>query len=239
MRLITTSYTEQQTRLPKIGRYILAQFDEEGVIVYQAYRPAIGNFAATHGYLGGDHFSMNRMSWIKPNFLWMMYRSGWGQKEGQEVVLAIKINREAFDTILAHAICSKHNPDLYPTEKDWKRAVINSNVRLQWDPDHSPTGGKLARKAIQLGLRGDVLALYAREWIIWVEDISAFVREQYQNLGDFNKLIVPSETIYPVTDAKVATQLALDRLSQALAQEELEQSANSYAELYAQDKELQ
>ena len=45
--LITTSDTEQETRLPKIGRYILAQFDDEGVIVYQAYRPAIGNFAAT------------------------------------------------------------------------------------------------------------------------------------------------------------------------------------------------
>lgn len=70
--LITTSYTEQETRLPKIGRYILAQFDDEGVIVYQAYRPAIGNFAATHGYFGGDHFSLNRMSWVKPNFLWIL-----------------------------------------------------------------------------------------------------------------------------------------------------------------------
>ena len=58
------------------------------------------------------------MSWIKPNFLWMMYRSGWGQKEGQEVVLAVKIKRAAFDTILAHAVRSKHNPDLYPTEKE-------------------------------------------------------------------------------------------------------------------------
>jgi hypothetical protein len=82
MRLLTTSYIEQITRLPKIGRYILAQFDEEGVIVYQAYRPEIGQFAAAHGYFGGDYFSMTRMSWIKPNFLWMMYRSGWGQKEG-------------------------------------------------------------------------------------------------------------------------------------------------------------
>jgi Domain of unknown function (DUF4291) len=89
MRLITTSYTEQKTRLPKIGRYILAQFDEEGVIVYQAYRPAIGHFAATHGYFGGEHFSMTRMSWIKPNFLWMMYRSGWGQKEGQEAIYPV------------------------------------------------------------------------------------------------------------------------------------------------------
>ena len=206
MRLITTSYIEQKTKLPKIGRHIVAQFDEEGVIVYQAYRPAIGNFAATHGYFGGD-FSLNRMSWIKPNFLWMMYRSGWGQKDGQEVVLAVKIKREAFDTILANAVRSSYNSNLYPSEKDWKRAVINSNVRLQWDPDHSPTGGKLERKAIQLGLRGDILALYAREWIISIEDISEFVCEQYQNLVDFSQLIVPSETIYPVTDAKVAAQL--------------------------------
>jgi hypothetical protein len=80
---------------------------------------------------------------------------------------------------------------------------------LQWDPDHSPTGGKLERKAIQLGLRGDVLALYAREWIISVEDISEFVSEQRQNLVDFDKLIVPTETIYPVTDAKVAAQLQI------------------------------
>jgi hypothetical protein len=211
MRLHTTSYTEQITKLPKIGRHIVAQFDEEGVIVYQAYRPAIGNFAATHGYLGGD-FSLTRMSWIKPNFLWMMYRSGWGQKEDQEVVLAVKIKRAAFDTILANAVRSEHNPDLYPTEKDWKRAVINSNVRLQWDPDHSPTGGKLERKAIQLGLRGDILALYAREWIIWVEDISEFVREQHQNLGDFSQLIVPSETIYPVIDSDTISRLQLNCL---------------------------
>jgi Domain of unknown function (DUF4291) len=209
MPLITTSYTEQKTRLPKIGRFILAQFDEEGVIVYQAYRHAIGDFAATHGYLGGEHFSLRRMSWIKPNFLWMMYRSGWGQKEGQEVVLAVKIKREAFDLILAHAVRSSYNPDLYPTEKDWKRAVSNSNVRLQWDPDHNPTGGKLERKAIQLGLRGEMLALYAREWIISIEDISAFVSEQRQNLVDFDRLIVPSETIYPVTDPKVAAQLQI------------------------------
>jgi len=26
---------------------------------------------------------MNRMTWIKPNFLWMMYRSGWASKKNQ------------------------------------------------------------------------------------------------------------------------------------------------------------
>ncbi len=45
MRFITTSYTAQISKLPEIGRYIVAQFDEEGVVVYQADRPAISKFA--------------------------------------------------------------------------------------------------------------------------------------------------------------------------------------------------
>ncbi len=212
MRLLTTTYTEQVAKLPKSGRYIVAQFDEEGVILYQAYRPAIGAFAAQHSYFGGE-FSLSRMSWIKPNFTWMMYRSGWGQKPGQEVVLAVKISRSAFDLILAAAVCSGYERDLYPSEKEWKRAVINSDVRIQWDPDHSPTGVKLARRAIQLGLRGQTLAAYAKDWIIWIEDISEFVREQHQNISDFDRLIVPMETIYPVTDPLVATRLQISDLS--------------------------
>src|ERR1043165_4803179 len=92
-------YVAQRARWPVEGRHVMAQFDEETVVVYQAYRPSIGLFAAKHGYFGGD-FSLNRMSWIKPNFLWMMYRSGWATKEGQEVVLAVWIARATFDAIL-------------------------------------------------------------------------------------------------------------------------------------------
>ena len=83
-KLRTEPYVAQTERWPKSGRHILAQFDDASVVVYQAYRPSIGRHAAEHGYFGGD-FSLSRMSWIKPNFLWMMYRSGWGTKEGQEV----------------------------------------------------------------------------------------------------------------------------------------------------------
>jgi Domain of unknown function (DUF4291) len=212
MRLLTTTYTQQISKLPKNGRHIVAQFDEEGVILYQAYRLAIGKFAAQHGYFGGE-FSLNRMSWIKPNFTWMMYRSGWGQKPGQEIVLAVKITRSAFDLILAAAVCSGYERNLYPSEKEWKRAVINSDVRIQWDPDHNPTGGKLARRAIQLGLRGETLAAYAKDWIIWIEDISEFVQEQHQNIGNLDKLIVPTEAIYPITDPLVATRLQVSNLS--------------------------
>ena len=56
---------------------------------------------------GGPLFSYSRMSWIKTNFLWMMYRSGWGSKVNQEMVLAVRISRNGFDTILSHALTGK------------------------------------------------------------------------------------------------------------------------------------
>src|SRR3954465_6657814 len=109
MNLINEAYLAQNARWPKSGRHILAQFDAESVVVYQAYNPAIGHWAARHGYFGSG-FGMGRMSWIKPNFLWMMYRSGWGTKENQEVTLAIRLRRDAFDEILSLAVPSSYDP---------------------------------------------------------------------------------------------------------------------------------
>src|SRR5690349_2623348 len=152
--LTLESYRDQQARWPAEGRHILAQYDEASVVVYQAYRPAIGHYAAQHGRFGGE-FSLNRMSRIKPNFLWMMYRSGWGTKDGQEVTLAIWLRRAAFEEILLQAVPSSFTPDMYASHDDWQAAVARSAVRLQWDPDHDPHGRPLARRAIQLGLRGD------------------------------------------------------------------------------------
>ncbi len=115
MPLLTEPYLSQQARWPASGRHILAQFDAESVVVYQAYRPAIGHFAARNGYFGGG-FGMGRMSWIKPNFLWMMYRSGWGTKESQEVTLAIRLSSAAFDEILRLAVHSSFTPDVYGSQ---------------------------------------------------------------------------------------------------------------------------
>jgi hypothetical protein len=81
----------------------------------------------------------------------------------------------------------------------WKERVAQSDVRLQWDPDHDPSGARLERRAIQLGLRGETLAHYAREWILEIEDISDFVRAQYKAVraGDYARLITPQERVYP------------------------------------------
>lgn len=92
MKLKTQPYLEQREIWPQSGRHILAQYDDDTVVVYQAYNSAIGHFAARNGNFGGD-FKMSRMSWIKPNFLWMMYRSGWGTKPDQEVTLAVRLRR--------------------------------------------------------------------------------------------------------------------------------------------------
>jgi Domain of unknown function (DUF4291) len=98
-------YTSQLHNWPLSGRHILAQFDSDSIYVYQAYRPSIARFAVEHQRFGGE-FSFSRMSWIKPNFLWMMYRSGWATKEGQEHILAVRLRRTFFDGVLRRAVGS-------------------------------------------------------------------------------------------------------------------------------------
>jgi hypothetical protein len=207
----TEAHLAQRTRWPARGRHILAQFDADSVVVYQAYRPSIGEYAAAHGDFLGGGFSLDRMSWIKPNFLWMMYRCGWAQKDGQEVVLAVTIQRAAFDAILAAAVPSSHDTRRWATHDEWKLAVAASDVRLQWDPDHGPGGEPLERRAIQLGMRGKVLAQYAKPWILSIEDITPFVREQHVVFQRRGELVTPREEVYPCTPA-TAEQLGLDSL---------------------------
>jgi Domain of unknown function (DUF4291) len=213
VQLISEAYLIQENLWPKTGRHILAQYDDQSIVVYQAYCPAIGNFAATYGYFGGE-FKFDRMSWIKTNFLWMMYRSGWGTKVHQEVILAIWIKRSAFDEILKAAVYSTYEPEIYSSKSEWQKALKGSEVRLQWDPDHNPSGAKLQRRAIQLGLRGTFLAAYARDWIVHVENISEFVYQQRQSIqSNCVELITPRETVYPVADAEITQKLRLSEYS--------------------------
>lgn len=210
--LLAEPYSSQIQRWPETGRVILAQFDAETVVVYQAYRPEIGRFAAKHGYFGGA-FSLSRMSWVKPNFLWMMYRCGWGTKSDQEVTLAVRIKRSAFDEMLRVAVPSSFDRSLFVDMQAWQQAVENSAVRLQWDPDHDPSGAPLERRAIQLGLRGSILERYAKEWIVEIEDISEFVAAQRSHLAEVGwpQLVTPREEPYPVTHEGVLQRLRMSR----------------------------
>jgi hypothetical protein len=208
--LVTEPYREQVALWPKTGRHILAQFDDDTVVVYQAYSPTIGRYAAEHGAFGGE-FSFDRMSWVKPNFLWMMSRSGWGTKENQEVTLALRVRRAFFDSLLAAAVPSSWDRDQFATKEEWSRAVGRSSVRLQWDPDHHPSGAKLERRAIQLGLRGEVLEAFGRRELVEVIDLSEFVAEQRSRLssGGVSAIVTPRERVYRPADPDVAARLRL------------------------------
>ena len=206
----TKRYKEQLIEWPKEGHHIMAQYDDEKVIVYQSYRPAIGEFAVKEQYFGGP-FKYTRMTWIKPNFLWMMYRNGWGTKEGQEVVLAIHLKREAFERYLSNAVYSNYQEDIYGDIENWKEQVQSSSIRLQWDPDHDPYGAKIERRAIQLGIRNEEIIKYAKEDILKIENISEFVKEQHQHVlnNELEKLIIPDEKPYLSKNSEVNKRLRL------------------------------
>lgn len=174
----------------------MAQYDATSIYVYQAYRPAIATYAVRHQQFGGE-FSFSRMSWIKPNFLWMMFRSGWATKEGQERILAVRLYRSFFDELLHAAVASSFAASGCATQQEWRDRVEQSEVRLQWDPDHDPTGDVVERRAIQLGLRGEMLKRYAQLEVVSIEDITEFVAEQREYAsGDFSSLVIPDEQPY-------------------------------------------
>jgi hypothetical protein len=194
MKIELEKYKEQIKDWPQSGYHIMAQYDNEKIIVYQSYRKEIGLFAVENQFFGGA-FSYERMTWIKPNFLWMMYRNGWGTKEGQESVLAIHLKREAFEKYLKNAVYSSFNQVEGISNEEWRNDIKISNVRLQWDPDHDPYENKLERRAIQIGLRNEFIHSYAKEDILIIEDISDFVTEQYEFVknNDLENLVIPKE----------------------------------------------
>jgi hypothetical protein len=197
VRLPTEQHQAQAAEWPHGGEHILAHYDEASVVVYQAYRPSIGRFAIEHGYFGGPDFSLSRMSWVKPNFLWMMYRSGWGTKDGQEITLGLRVRRAFFDSLLEAAVPSTFDANRFANREAWQAAVAGSEVRLQWDPDHSPNGARLARRAVQLGLRGETLAAFARKELLEVIDFTDFVTAQRPHAQDDSAtLLTPVERVY-------------------------------------------
>lgn len=201
----TEFYSEQINRLPASGRHLIGHQTEDSITVYQAFNPAIADYAVRCQQFGGSAYSFNRMSWIKPGFLWMMYRSGWAMKENQERILAIRLAKEYFNRILSEAVISSFDVDFFPTQETWRQAIQDSSVRLQWDPDHDPYGGKLTRKAIQIGMSGDVLREFCTNQIKKIADITDFVKEQRVHVfnRELNKLQIPFEEVINV-DKQVA-----------------------------------
>ncbi len=171
-------------------REIRADYDRDTIVVYQAYSPAIAEPAlAAQTFV--PPFSFNRMTWIKPSFLWMMERSGWGQKPGQELTLAVRITRAGWEEALGQAVL---------TEKGASGAA----VLVQWDPERSIRGGKLDHRSIQVGLSRHLIRTYAEKWVVAIADVSPLAAKlrALRADGEYDRAekLLPPERPYPLTD---------------------------------------
>ncbi|MEU1605703.1 DUF4291 domain-containing protein [Micromonospora matsumotoense] len=190
-------------------RQIRARYSTTTITVYQAYPPEIALPAVSAGRFVAP-FKRDRMTWIKPSFLWMMYRCGWATKPEQERVLSIDITREGFEWALARACLSHYDRSLHGDAANWSRQLKASPVRVQWDPERALRLHALPYRSLQVGLSGEAVDRYVDDWIVAVTDITPTV-ERVRDLlrrGDEQAAAaqLPVEHVYPLPD-RIATHL--------------------------------
>lgn len=178
---------------------IRAVYDEHTIRIYQAYSDQIADTALAAGTFVSPPFSTTRMTWIKPSFLWMMYRAGWGDKDaGQRRILAIDITREGFDWALAHSCPSRPDPSM--SKEEWAKLKADTPVRIQWDPERDLHLQPLPYRAIQIGIGGDAVPLYVGQWIQKIADITDLAHTIHGLVEggqlDLAKTMLPVERAY-------------------------------------------
>lgn len=182
-------------------REIRADFDRETIVVYQAYSPAIADAALRAGRFVPP-FSFGRMTWIKPSFLWLMHRSYWAQKAGQERVLAVRITRAGWEKALSMAVLTAFEAAVFRSALEWAEQFRQAKVHVQWDPERSLRGAALPYFSIQVGLSRHIIREYAEDWTVGIEDYTPRVRKIYTLLhsGQANraKRQLPPERVYPL-----------------------------------------
>ena len=205
-------YAKLQPTIENCGQQIITgQQNEKDIIVYQAFNSEIADYAVKNQKFGGPNYSFKRMTWIKPNFLWMMYRSGWATKPNQERILAISISKQFFNKLLKEGELTSIKQSNYEHESIWRKFISNSEVRIQWDPHHRPDESKLERKAIQIGIKGNLQRQFGTKEINFIEDITSYVNEQrkYVVRQEHDYLKIPIETKLKIEDDKIIKKLSI------------------------------
>jgi len=183
---------------------IRADYDERSIVVYQAYRKEIALPAIQHQRFVPP-FSLNRMTWIKPSFLWMMERSNWGQKAGQEMILAVRITRRGWEEALSNAVLTTPDQRVYRGHEEWKAQQKTATVNIQWDPERTLRGKSLPIRSIQVGLSRQIIESYVNDWTLEIKDYTPLARKIYHLLQEGEeakaKSFLPKERVYPLDPA--------------------------------------
>lgn len=190
---------------------IRATFDRDTITVYQAYNAKIASVATKSNKFKAP-FSFQRMTWIKPSFLWLMARSNWASKSNQEHTLQIKIYRNAWEKALSFGILTDPDAKVYKSGHSWEAAFQKAKVHVQWDPERNIRGTKLEYRTIQVGISRALIQEYNEEWIYEINDITALVHKinQLRKRGKYKeaKRLLPVEKVYPLEN-EIAKRLGI------------------------------
>jgi hypothetical protein len=191
---------------------IRADYDAQTIVIYQAYSAAIAVPSLKAKRLVSP-FSFNRMTWIKPSFLWLMERSNWGQKSGQEYILAVRIKRSGWEEALSLAVLTHPEKSIYKNAEAWREQFEKAIVHVQWDPERSLRGAILPYDSIQVGLSRHIIRRYVDEWIVDIQDYTPLVKKMAGFLkageADKAKKFLPKERVYPVSE-KIGKWIMID-----------------------------
>ena len=194
--------------MPNVNE-VRADYNAQTIVVYQAYSPAIAQ-PSLRAQRFMPPFSFTRMTWIKPSFLWLMERSNWGQKSGQECILAVRVRRSGWDEALSLGVLTSFEAPAHRNAQVWREQFEKALVHIQWDPERSIRGADLGYNSIQVGLSRHIIQKYVDEWVVEIQDYTPLVKKIHALVkaghADKAKKLLPPEQIYPVS-SEVAKRL--------------------------------
>lgn len=190
---------------------IRADYDAQSIVVYQAYGAAIAR-PALEANRFVPPFSLRRMTWIKPSFLWLMERSNWGQKAGQEHILGVRITRNGWEEALSLGVLTGYEHAVHGSFASWQQQFEAARVHVQWDPERSIRGTDVGVNSIQVGLSRHVIERFVGEWVLEIKDLTPLTRKIHLLLqaGQTEKArrLLPPERLHPVAP-EVARRLMI------------------------------
>lgn len=182
---------------------IRADYNRETITVYQAYGKNIAVPAIKNNRFEKP-FSFNRMTWIKPSYLWLMERSNWGKKSNQDCILGIKIKRDCWEKALSLGVLTNPDNKIYKSGQEWSRLFQNAKVHIQWDPERNIYGGKTQVRSIQVGISRHLIEEYNADWITEITDLTPLTKKisNLKKQGKYKevKRLLPKEKVYLVPE---------------------------------------
>jgi hypothetical protein len=142
--------------------------------------------------------------------LWLMHRSNWARKPGQERILAVRITRAGWEQALSQAVLTAPEPAIHGSAAAWRKAFETASVHLQWDPERSLRGAALNYYSVQVGIGRALIRSYVEQWVVTLTDLTPTVNKIAGLVrGGQNakaQRLLPPERPYPL-DATVARRI--------------------------------